>query len=131
MYFPATFFDTLISSIFAISSNLVDITKYAGKTNGGYIVMFKSNNATHSFANGNNMVIYCYKIINACAGKFTDQCIKGLQANPDVEGIYEDGLGGLPRGKSFDLAHVDQANSLTSIFKDHKPFLMLRKSMRI
>ncbi|KAG6901286.1 hypothetical protein C0995_014101 [Termitomyces sp. Mi166 len=59
------------------------------------------------------MVIYCYKIINACAGKFTDQCIQGLQANPDVEGIYEDGLGGIPRGKNLDFAHVDQANSLT------------------
>ncbi|KAG6860401.1 hypothetical protein C0995_011607 [Termitomyces sp. Mi166 len=73
----------------------VDVTKYSGETNGGYIVMFKSNNATHSFANGNNMVTYCYEIINACAGEFTDNCIQELQANSDVEGIYEDGIGGI------------------------------------
>ncbi|KAG6886865.1 hypothetical protein C0995_003855, partial [Termitomyces sp. Mi166 len=61
------------------------------------------------------MVTSCYKIINACAGKFTDQCIQELQANPDVEGIYEDGLGGLPRGKNLDFAHMDQENSLTRL----------------
>ncbi|KAG6888230.1 hypothetical protein C0995_009607 [Termitomyces sp. Mi166 len=72
---------------------MVDVTKYAGETNGGYIVMFKSKDAASSFANGNNMVTYCYEIIDACAGKFTDQCIQELQANPNVKGIYEDGIG--------------------------------------
>ncbi|KAG6861434.1 hypothetical protein C0995_000274 [Termitomyces sp. Mi166 len=95
MYFSFAFFSTLVLPIFAIPSHQIDVTKYAGETNGGYIVMFKSNNATHSFANKNKMVTYCYEIISACAGKFTNQCIQELQANPDVEGIYEDGLGGV------------------------------------
>ncbi|KAG6871641.1 hypothetical protein C0995_001949 [Termitomyces sp. Mi166 len=41
------------------------------------------------------MVTDCFDIIDACAGKFNDQCIQKLRANPDVEGIYEDGIGHL------------------------------------
>ncbi|KAG6860214.1 hypothetical protein C0995_014095 [Termitomyces sp. Mi166 len=94
MYFSLTFFASaaFVLPTFATPHYLVDVVKYAGKTNGGYIVMFKSNEATCSFAN-KNMVTYCYKIINGCAGKFTDKDIQELQANPDVKGIYEDGLG--------------------------------------
>ncbi|KAG6872698.1 hypothetical protein C0995_007492 [Termitomyces sp. Mi166 len=95
-FFPALFSSAaFIVPISAMSSSLIDVTKYAGKTNGGYIVVFKSYNATQSFCNESKMVTDCYEIINACAGKFTDQCIQELRANPDVEGIYEDGIGHL------------------------------------
>ncbi|KAG6900417.1 hypothetical protein C0995_003689 [Termitomyces sp. Mi166 len=91
MYFSAAFFASiaLVFPTFAISNHLVNVTKSAGITNGGYIVTFKSNNATLSFANG-NVKVHCYKIINGCTGKFIDKDIQELQANPNVEGIYED-----------------------------------------
>ncbi|KAG6861521.1 hypothetical protein C0995_015631 [Termitomyces sp. Mi166 len=94
MYFSSAFFAStvLLLPTFVTPSCLVNVTKYAGETNGQYVVTFKFSNATLSFANGNNKV-HCYKIINGCAGKFTDKEIQELQANPDVEGIYEDGLG--------------------------------------
>ncbi|KAG6886928.1 hypothetical protein C0995_003180 [Termitomyces sp. Mi166 len=95
-FFPALFSSAaFIVPISALSSSLIDVTKYAGKTNGGYIVMFKSKNAAQSFANESNMVTDCFDIIDACAGKFNDQCIQELRANPNVEGIYEDGVGHL------------------------------------
>ncbi|KAG6871594.1 hypothetical protein C0995_002797, partial [Termitomyces sp. Mi166 len=106
MYFSAAFFSSaaLILPTLAKPSYMVDVTKYAGETTGEYIVTFKSNSATRSFANGNNMVTYCYEIINACAGKFSDQCIQELQANPDVDGIYEDGIGGTSTASEYPTA---------------------------
>ncbi|KAG6872047.1 hypothetical protein C0995_013599 [Termitomyces sp. Mi166 len=91
MHFFAALFATiaLVFPAFSISKHLVNVTRYAGVTNGGYIVTFISSNATLSFANGNDKV-HCYKIINGCTGKFTDKDIQELQANSDVEGIYED-----------------------------------------
>ncbi|KAG6901052.1 hypothetical protein C0995_001390 [Termitomyces sp. Mi166 len=96
MYFSAAFFirTALGVSAFVTPHPLVNVVKYAGETNGGYIVTFKTGNATLSYGAKKNNIQYCYKIINGCAGKFTEKQLQELQANPDVTGIYEDGLGG-------------------------------------
>ncbi|KAG6872006.1 hypothetical protein C0995_013988 [Termitomyces sp. Mi166 len=116
MYFSAALFASiaLVFPTFAISNHLVNVTRSAGITNGEYIVTFKSNNATLSFAN-ENVKVHCYKIIDGCTGKFTDKDIEKLQANPNVEGIYEDIAGNgavYQTNATWGLARLSSAKKL-------------------
>ncbi|KAG6887127.1 hypothetical protein C0995_001231 [Termitomyces sp. Mi166 len=95
MYFSSAFFASiaLVVPAFVAPHPLINVVKYAGETN-GYIVTFKTSKAALLYGAKKNNIKYCYKIINGCAGKFTNKQLQELQANSDVTGIYEDGVGG-------------------------------------
>ncbi|KAG6901314.1 hypothetical protein C0995_013746 [Termitomyces sp. Mi166 len=95
MYLYSAFYASiaLVLPAFVTPHSLINVVKYAGETTGGYIVTFKTSNATLSYGAKENNIKYCYKFINGCAGKFTDKQLQELQVNPDVTGIYEDGVG--------------------------------------
>ncbi|KAG6887208.1 hypothetical protein C0995_000379 [Termitomyces sp. Mi166 len=93
----------------------MNVVKYAGETSGGYIVTFKTSNAALLYGAKENNIKYCYRIINGCAGNFTDKQLHKLQANSDVTGIYEDGVGGtamIQTNATWGLARLSSAKKL-------------------
>ncbi|KAG6860280.1 hypothetical protein C0995_013330 [Termitomyces sp. Mi166 len=116
MHFFAAFFATvaLILPTFAILS-------------GRYIVMLKSTNATQSLTNKGIPLKACYKIINGCTGTFTHEQIKTLQANPNVEGIYKDGIvkvAAIQTGTTWGLARLSSKHKL----KEQDPLYALTQT---
>ena len=70
MHFSTAFLAGVVLMLpaYAVPSPLINITKSTGGTNGGYIVVFKSDSAKLSFVKGKSTVTHSYDIINGCAG---------------------------------------------------------------
>jgi len=81
---------TVAAPALAVPTTLKSVERYAGETNGGYIVRFKSAAARREWAN--KLKATQLAIIEGIAAPLDEETLNTLRASDDVESIVEDGI---------------------------------------
>jgi len=99
MYLYSTFatLGLFVAASLGAPTSLYSTEGFQRQTTGGYIVSLRegvsrANLIAQIKQNQNTNVTHDFGIINGFAGKFGNETLNNLQANPDVETISEDGI---------------------------------------